>query len=137
MNCLRRECRQTDGDVLGAVGPRRTITDPLARLSDDGLADANLQNAAFVFDTEHTGEHNGYLVEGRPLAGLDPTTRRFHASDAELVVAGIHAADEFFDQLRLVPGCRYARGLVDELWHDMHPDGETVRISQPDIIMQA
>ena len=103
------------------LGLGRAVADPFARLADDGLTGANFEHAALVLDAEHAREHDGDFQELRPLPRLDPAAGRLHAGDAQLVVLRIDAADELFDQLRLVAGGGDAGRLFDESRHGEVP----------------
>src|SRR5688500_1833506 len=80
---VRRERREAYRDIFGAAGFGRTVADPLAGRRDDGLAGADVQGAALVFDPQCAPEHHRDLFEVRPLARLDPTLRADHAGNAD------------------------------------------------------
>ena len=79
----------------------------------DGLAGAHFENAAFEFDAQQTGEDDGVFVEVGSLAGLDPAAGTAHVGDAEVLGGGVHAADEFVDELGLIARRGDACGLGD------------------------
>ncbi len=53
MHRLRRKGWQTNGDVLRTFGFGGAVLDPLARMSNDGLAGSNIKDAASVSDPKH------------------------------------------------------------------------------------
>src|SRR5947208_12863963 len=110
---LRRERRQADRHVLGAVG--RAVAHALAGTRVDGLAWADLQTPAVVLDDEATCEHERVLVEVRCLSGFRPPGRTRHPRDADGGFARRGAADELIDPLRQVARRLDHRRPTDEL----------------------
>src|SRR3954469_10652183 len=107
MDAVRRERRQADGDVVGAV--RRAVAHPLTGLGVDGLACRRDEGPAVVLDAYGASEHDGPLVEVRPLPGLGPARRTRHVRDAHPRLAGVDDSDVLADGLWRCP-CRLDLG---------------------------
>src|SRR6185295_5984411 len=75
MDGVGRERGETDGDVLGATGLRRAVTDPFARMCHDRLAGPHVEHAARVLDADQPLQDDRDLLELRPLSGLEPSFR--------------------------------------------------------------
>ena len=58
-----RERGQANGEVFGAFGRRRGVTNPLALAGDDRLPGGNVNDAAFVFDAESAFDYDSKLIE--------------------------------------------------------------------------
>jgi hypothetical protein len=95
MHRVRRKCGQAHSDVLGAF--RRRVTDPFAWVADNGLARADVDRAPFVLHMQPAIQDDAYFEEIGALAWFDPTRRRRHAGDAEVLVLRVETTDEFFD----------------------------------------
>src|SRR5262245_23685955 len=106
MEGLRRERRETDSDVLGALSARRAVSNSFTRPGDDGLAGVNFVYAALGFDAHGPAQDDRDFLELGLLCGLFPAAGRDHAGDADVLVAGRDAPDEFFDPLGLISGGR-------------------------------
>lgn len=70
-----------------------------------------------MLDANHAFQDDREFVEGRSLAGLDPSLRTAHVGDAGRGGLRIYATDIFVDQLGLVSGGLNASGLGDECGH--------------------
>ena len=70
MGRVQGERRHADRDVLRALRAGCAVAHPLAPARGHRLAGADLEAAAFEFHVEGPREHDGVLVEIRPLAGL-------------------------------------------------------------------
>src|SRR3954451_11060907 len=79
VNGFWRECRGADGEVLGAVGLRCTVADPLAARADYSLSRTNLENTSAVLDLKHASDDHGEFVEFRSLPRLLPPCRTLHS----------------------------------------------------------
>ena len=82
MDCGWGECREADGDVLGAIGFRCAVMDPLAGSGHDGLTRSNVSDPGRVLDAEEAAQYNrnlfevGALPRFLPSAGGTPSWRR-------------------------------------------------------------
>src|SRR5262245_24938965 len=99
-----REGRQADRDVFGALRLRRAVANPLGGIRDDRLTCPHLEDAAGMFDAKQTAKNDRDLSELRTLSGLAPASRRNHASDAQLLLAGARMPHVLLDSLRLATG---------------------------------
>src|SRR5688572_22168368 len=104
MNRLRRKCRKTDCNVLGAFGVGRTVADPFSGPDDDRLTRMHLERRVGSLDAEHSTEHHRYLFKLRLLRRLFPAARRHHAGDADGLVTGTGPPGILLDPLGLVSG---------------------------------
>ena len=95
---------QADRDVLGAVVAGRRVAHPLAAAHEHALAGAHVERAVLVVDVQGAGQHDGVLVEGPALAGLDPAAGRAHVRDADAVLVERRDPHVLVDELRLGPG---------------------------------
>src|SRR5262245_3240173 len=102
MHRVGREGWYAHGDVFGAIRSRRAVADPFAGRCVDGLTGVDLERPGASFHPQDARQHNGVFVEIRRLGRLLPATRTFHPGDTERVRAGVDAADELLDPLRLV-----------------------------------
>src|SRR5579872_1911914 len=108
MHGLRRKRRQTDRDVLRAVG--RGILNPLAFVGNYRLSGVYVETAALMFYPHHALEHDSELIELRPLPRLLPTRRTAHVSHARRCGTAVHTTNIFVDQLRPGAGNLNASG---------------------------
>ncbi len=102
MDGVGGEGGEANGDVFSAFVIGCAVLNPFAGAGDDGLPCLDIKDAAFPGDAQHSHENDCVLVERGCLAGFDPTARTAHAGDAQGGVAGVHAADEFVDDLGFV-----------------------------------
>ena len=114
---------QADRDVLRAAVLGRGVAHPLPAAHEHGLAGAHVQLALLVLHAQAAAEHDRVLVELRALPGLEPALRRAHAGDAHALLAGVHAADELLDALRLRARRLDGGRAVDELGHRAESTG--------------
>ena len=103
---------------LGPFRFRRTVTDPLTRLGDDGLTGMHVERAGFVLDTEQPSQDDGDLLELRTLARLLPATWRDHPRHADRAVIGIHSPGKLLDPLGFVTSRLNDRRTLDQSGHD-------------------
>src|ERR1700733_15081098 len=73
MHGHRIEGGQANGDIFGALGPRRAVAHPFAALGDDGLPGLYFQHAALRFHMQRAFQHHRVLVKLGLLARLAPT----------------------------------------------------------------
>src|ERR1051325_8309262 len=127
MNCLRRKCRQTDGDIFRAVWHWRAVLNPFTCSCKHGLAGVHIEPAIRICDAQGSLEDKGELVKFRRLAWLYPSTRAAHVSHAEAGFASVHASNVFIDQFRFVFGSSGAGRVGNKNWHSRFED--SVRIT--------
>ena len=96
---------------------RRAVAHPFAGRGDDRLAGGDVEDAALVLDAQDAAQHDGDFLELGPLSRFLPSSRRHHPRDAHGPVAGVDAAREFVNLLRLVPGGGDNGRLLDQSWH--------------------
>jgi hypothetical protein len=104
---------EADGDIFGAAFVRSGVTDPFTGVSDDGLSGSDVEGSGFVLDVEGAFEDYGEFVEGRSLAGFEPSGGAAHVSDAAGGGLGVDTSDVFVDELGFVAGGLDAGGLRD------------------------
>jgi hypothetical protein len=75
---IHGKCRKADSDVLGSAFMGSGITDPLVGVDDYGLSGDDFERASFMFYAECALKHDGELIEGRGLPGLDPSGGAAH-----------------------------------------------------------
>src|SRR5689334_19067988 len=92
MHQVRRKRRQTHGEVIGAVGVRRAVLNPLAGGRQDRLAGAHVEDAAPIREADGAAQHQRVFVEFRRLAGFQPAAWALHLGDAERARGRIDAA---------------------------------------------
>src|SRR5262249_33311068 len=80
---IRRKRRQGYGEVFRAFTERRAVADHLAWVGDDRLSGTDVDHTALVLDADHPLQHDGVLVELRPLTRLTPASGRAHVGDAD------------------------------------------------------
>jgi len=117
MHRPRRKCRQTHCYIFRAVGVRRAVLHPLARVRDHSLAGGHIERTVLVADKQRTFQHDSEFIETRCLTRLNPTTRAAHVRDAEPRFSGVHAPDEFINEFRFVPRRGDACWSRDKRWH--------------------
>ena len=71
MDCVDGKCRETNGDVLGSIGIRRAVADPLSGFRDDGLTGVDVGVSFRVIDAYHSGQHHRVFVELGSWPGSD------------------------------------------------------------------
>jgi hypothetical protein len=104
MNRLRREGRQTDGDVFRAFRKGCAVLHPFACESDDALTSIHIERARFMCQAQHSSKHNRELVELWRLTGFNPATGAAHVSNTEASLGVVHTTNVFVDQLWFIPG---------------------------------
>src|SRR5436190_16802343 len=102
MHRCGRKCRETDGDVFGALVPWRAVLHPLAARANDGLPGANIEYLTVSCHSQAATEHERILIELGRLRRLKPPGRTFHSCNAYRRRFRIHSTDEFFDYFRHV-----------------------------------
>ena len=75
MHGCGREGRQANGDVLRAVGERRAVADPFARIADDGLSGVHFEHAALVLDAQECPRERRKFPGTRAAAPARPSRR--------------------------------------------------------------
>jgi hypothetical protein len=108
---------QADGDVFGAAFVRGGVANPFTGVGDDGLSGGYVERAGSVLDAQRSFEDDGELVEGRRLAGFEPSGGAAHVRDAGGGSLGVDASDVLVDEFRFVAGGLDARGLRDQGGH--------------------
>ena len=73
MDGIWTEGRDANGNIFSAIDSRGAVADPLAAAGDDGLAGLDLDHAVLGLDAQRSAQHDGELVEFRPLARLAPS----------------------------------------------------------------
>src|SRR5689334_11049156 len=112
MDRIRRERREADRDVLGAL--RRGVADPFAAADQDRLAGAHLELTGLALHAQRAVEHHRVLVEVPTLSGLGPAGRRSHARDARALLAVARPARELLDGLGRLTSGFHADGGLDQ-----------------------
>lgn len=133
MHGLRRERRQTHGNVVRAFRARRAVAHPFTGAGHNGLARVHVEHAAVVFDSQRSGEDQREFVKLRSLARLDPAAVAAHVRNAQSGFAAIHPANELFDDFRLVAGGGDSGWCGNEGWHSvwlLDADDSGVRAAQ-------
>src|SRR5215472_15722741 len=77
------ECRQADGDVLGAIGFGRGVLDPFASMRDYSLSRADIEFSGFGCHAKQAAQNDGELVEVRSLPWLNPALWTAHVGNAD------------------------------------------------------
>src|SRR3954451_1411630 len=104
MNGVNGEGGRADRNIFGSTRLRCTVAHPLALVRNDRLSRLDVESAAMAFDPQETFENQGVFVELRSLPGLNPAFRAPHMGYADAGGGGVHPADVFVDELRLVAG---------------------------------
>src|SRR6476659_3689347 len=81
VNGVWRERRGADGEVLGALGPRCTVANPLTARADNSLSGTNMENTSVVLDMKHASDDHGEFVEFRSLTRFLPPCRTLQLRD--------------------------------------------------------
>src|SRR6516164_4580327 len=104
MDRLRRECGQTNGDVLRTIGARRAVADPLAFPYHDGLSGMDIECTRVRFHLQRPFQDDGVFVERGCLTWLAPASGASHRGDAHRGFAAVDMSNVLVDPLGLVAG---------------------------------
>ena len=119
MNGIRREARQANRDVLGAIFIWGAVADPFAFRSDDRLTRADVENSISMLHPQRSFQYNGKLVELGLLARFSPASRASHVGDADRIRFGVDSADVFVNELGFGSSCFDSSWLFDQSWHQL------------------
>src|SRR5437588_12088585 len=96
---LRRERRQANRDVLGPLSHRRAVLNPLTSAGNDRLARVHLDYAGLMRDAQLAAQHYRVFVKLGSLSRFDPAAWTAHVSDTHSIIAGVHPADMFVNDV--------------------------------------
>ena len=113
--------------IEGVQTERKTLSGFLSEhLGSVPAAGAHVDAALWRRYPQHAAQHYGVLVELGGLARLLPSFGAVHAGDADMLGAGVDAADVLLDALGLVAGGLDHGRSLDELRHASPPGGCSV-----------
>jgi hypothetical protein len=92
-------------------------------MRDDRLTCTDIKSAGLVSDPQHSFQHDCEFLELGHLSGLNPASRTFQESDADLLVTGIDSTDVFVNHNGFVAGRINSGRFGDKGWHFVDPCG--------------
>src|SRR5207249_3636112 len=102
-------------EVLRPVG--RAVLHPFTLVCDDSLTSPHDDLAAGMLHAQHAVENIRVLVKLRRLPRFNPAGRTSHVRDAHGTGLGVHAPNDFVDELRFVTGRGDAGWLGNDCGH--------------------